>query len=418
MELTVTQELERGIAAHKAGNLKEAERLYRAILQSQPLHPDANHNLGVLAVSVNKVDVSLPLFKTALEANPKIEQFWLSYIDALIKDNKHEVAVQVLEDARKHGVTSEKLQVLEGQLISVVQSINSTSPSKQQLVVLLDYYQKQQFVEAEKLGLFLTKAFPSHPFSWKVLGALFGQTERHTEALNANQKAVELSPGDAEAHSNLGNTLKELGRLDEAEEKYKQSIIFQPEYAKAHYNLGIALEDVGRLNEAKASYATAIKLKSNFTVAHYNFGVTLQKLGRLEEAEASYKHAIELNPGFVEAHSNLGATLQALGRSEEAETSYKQVIKLKPDYAEGRYNLGATLQALGRSEEAEGSYKHAIELKPDFAEAHGNLGVTLHELGRFEEAKASFSTHGAQNEAWLGSDIIGKVVNSLAATIA
>ena len=86
MELTIEQALQQGVTAHKEGKLEEAERLYRTILQSQPLHPDANHNLGVLTVSVNKADVALPLFKTALEANPKIEQFWLSYIDALIKE--------------------------------------------------------------------------------------------------------------------------------------------------------------------------------------------------------------------------------------------------------------------------------------------------------------------------------------------
>ena len=44
MELTIEQALQQGIAAHKEGKLQEAERLYRAILQSQPLHPDANHN--------------------------------------------------------------------------------------------------------------------------------------------------------------------------------------------------------------------------------------------------------------------------------------------------------------------------------------------------------------------------------------
>ena len=77
MEITVEQALQQGLAAHKDGNLQDAERFYRAILQSQPLHPDANHNLGVLALSVNKADVALPLFKTALKANPKIEKFWL-----------------------------------------------------------------------------------------------------------------------------------------------------------------------------------------------------------------------------------------------------------------------------------------------------------------------------------------------------
>ena len=54
MELTIEQALQQGVAAHKEGKLQEAERLYRAIVQSQPLHPDANHNLGVIAVSVDK----------------------------------------------------------------------------------------------------------------------------------------------------------------------------------------------------------------------------------------------------------------------------------------------------------------------------------------------------------------------------
>ena len=84
----IEQALQQGVAAHKEGKLQEAERLYRAILQVQPWQPDANHNLGVVAVSVNKADVALPLFKTALGANPKIEQFWLSYIEALIKEKR------------------------------------------------------------------------------------------------------------------------------------------------------------------------------------------------------------------------------------------------------------------------------------------------------------------------------------------
>ena len=103
MELTIDEALQQGIEAHKEGRLQDAERLYRAILQSQPAHPDANHNLGVLAVSVNKADAALPLFKTALEANAKIEQFWLSYIDALIKEQQFDNAKQVLEQAKTKG---------------------------------------------------------------------------------------------------------------------------------------------------------------------------------------------------------------------------------------------------------------------------------------------------------------------------
>src|SRR3990167_9066266 len=90
VSLTIDQFLQRAIAHHQAGQLKDAERLYRAILQVQPNHPDANHNLGVLAVQVKQPAAGLPHFKAALEANPHQEQYWLSYIDALIQSGQED----------------------------------------------------------------------------------------------------------------------------------------------------------------------------------------------------------------------------------------------------------------------------------------------------------------------------------------
>ena len=84
MEVTVDQALQQGIAARKESKLQEAERLYRAILQVQPNYLDVNHNWGVVALALGKPLEAAPLFKLALEADPKIEQFWLSYIDVLI----------------------------------------------------------------------------------------------------------------------------------------------------------------------------------------------------------------------------------------------------------------------------------------------------------------------------------------------
>ena len=124
MELTIEQALRQGVTAHKEGNLQEAERLYRAIIQSHPAHPDANHNLGVIAVSANKVNEALPLFKTALEANPNIEQFWLSYIDALIKDRQFDNAKQLIEQAKIQGLNGEKLNALASQLVPTNEETN------------------------------------------------------------------------------------------------------------------------------------------------------------------------------------------------------------------------------------------------------------------------------------------------------
>ena len=103
MELTLDQALQKGVEAHKAGQVQEADRLYTAILKAQPKHSDANHNMGVLAVGVGKVEQALPFFKTALQANPATAQFWLSYIDALIRLDKLADAKTLLDQAQSKG---------------------------------------------------------------------------------------------------------------------------------------------------------------------------------------------------------------------------------------------------------------------------------------------------------------------------
>jgi len=387
MELTIEQVLQQGIAAHKEGKLQDAERLYRAILQSQPSHPDANHNLGLLAVSVNKAEAALPLFKNALEANPRIEQFWLSYIDALIKEKQFDNAKEILEQGKKEGVDAGKLNSLKAQIVPIPQTenANSASPSQKQLDSLLEDYQNGRFNEAEKLAVSLTQEFPKHQFGWKVLGAVLGQTDRKSEAVDANQKAVQLFPQDAVAHSNLGVTLKALGRLDEAEASYTQAIALKPDYAEAHSNLGNMLRELSRFEEAEASLRQAIALKPGYTEAHSNLGITLQELGRLAEAEASLRQAIALKPDYAEVHSNLGNTLIELSRLEEAEASLRQAIALKPGYAEAHNSLGVALQELGRLDEAEASYTQAIALKPDYSDAYLNLCELLERRNKLDE---------------------------------
>ena len=114
MQLTVEQALQKAVAAQKRGNLNEAENIYRAILRREPNHPLANHNLGVIAVSLNLAGDALLLFKTALDANPTVEQFWVSYVDALVKAERPKDARQAIKKAKKNGLDAKKL----GKLLS------------------------------------------------------------------------------------------------------------------------------------------------------------------------------------------------------------------------------------------------------------------------------------------------------------
>ena len=250
MKPTLAQALQQAIAAHKEGKLQEAERLYRAILQKKPNNPDANHNLGVLVVSAGKPLEALPFLKQALDTNPEVEQFWLSYIDALVKSGHFDEAQRLIEDSKKNGVAIEKLKVLSERVQKTSLKIE---PPQTQLDALLDHYQNCRFDDAEALAKSLTEEFPAHQFGWKVLGAVFKNTNRVGESLGPLQKSVKLAPKDAEAHNNLGVTLKDLGRLNEAEDSFRAAVAFNSNYAEAYNNLGTNLRAQSRLVEAEAS---------------------------------------------------------------------------------------------------------------------------------------------------------------------
>ena len=452
--MTIDQALQQGVAAHKEGKLHDAERLYRAILQAQPKHPDANHNLGVLAVAAGKPLEAIPLLKLALEANPEIEQFWISYVDALIKVDRLDEAREVLASGEQSGVSTAKLEALQQHLqvgvpndaIKGAQTLtkkrkthaekkknkkrkahlgsSGSEPSQDQLKQLITHYQAGRLEEAKQLAISLTRQFPNHPFGWKVLGAVLEQAGRLEESLAPTKKSIELSPQDAPAHynlglilsrldrlveaeasfkkalalkpdyaearNNLGIILHELARLDEAEEHFEQAISTKPDFAEAYSNLGNVLREKGRLEAAIATYQQAISYKRGYAEAQYNLGVALKELGSLDDAIASYRKAIAIQPAFGKAYCDLGVTLQERGKLDEAVENLMQAVALNPNYALARSNLGLALRELGRLDEAKESLSQAAALQPGSAATHFNLGITLQDLGRLDEAEASF----------------------------
>ena len=162
MELTLDQALQRGVEAHKAGKVQEADRYYTAILKANPKHPDANHNMGVLAVGVGKIQEALPFFKTALEANTNIAQFWLSYVDALIKLDRMDDAKAVLEQAKSKGAKGDSFDQLEKKLgLPSSENVSAHEPSQEQLQGLINLHTKGQYQEALTHASQLLKQFPN-----------------------------------------------------------------------------------------------------------------------------------------------------------------------------------------------------------------------------------------------------------------
>ena len=208
MELTLDQALEKGVEAHKAGQVQEADRYYTAFLKAQPQHPDANHNMGVLAVGVGKVEQALPFFKTALEANPTIAQFWLSYIDALVKLDRTDDAKVVLAQAKDKGISGDGFAQLGEQINITSKNVNTLEPSKEppqeSLTQIVDFYSTGQYKNALDVVNQLLGNFPSYVTLYNMQGAINAALQNYDAAINSYQKAINLKPDYAEAYSNMG----------------------------------------------------------------------------------------------------------------------------------------------------------------------------------------------------------------------
>jgi len=190
-----------------------------------------------------------------------------------------------------------------------------------QLVVL---FNAGHIAELESQVRLLLERYPDSGFAWKTLGVALQLQGK--DSLLALQKATEHLPNDAEAHSNMGNTLLDMGRLDEAEASYRRALKIKPDFAEAHSNLGNILKELGRLDEAVTSYQRALRIKPDIAMAHYNLGNALQDLGQLDEAVASYRRALKINPDYVEAYHNL---LFCLSHSEgvKAQTLFAEHVR-------------------------------------------------------------------------------------------
>ena len=392
MELTLDQALQKGVEAHKVGKVQEADQYYTAILKANPNHPEANHNMGVLAVGVGKAEAALPFFKTALEAKPSIAQFWIGYINALIKLDQMDVARDALEQAKTKGVKANGLEQIEEQLgSSPSKSSNAQEPSQDQLNSLFKLYNQNRLQQVVNEAQTLTKRYTKSLTLWNLIGSSAAQLGQLDEAVNAFQKAISINPDYAKAYYNMGNALRDLGKLDEAVEAYKKALASKPDYAEAYNNMGYIFQQQEKPEEAIEAYNNAISIKPDYADANYNMGNALTEQAKLEEAIEAYNNAISIKPDYAEAYSNMGLAFQHQGKLDEAIEAYNNAISIKPDYAEAYSNMGNALKGQGRLEEAIEAYKKTVSINPNYAEAYNNMGNALKEQNKLEEAIQAYN---------------------------
>jgi predicted O-linked N-acetylglucosamine transferase (SPINDLY family) len=252
---SVSQTFELALQYHRAGNLQQAEVLYRQILQLagdasfHPEFPDAYNNLGTVLAARGELAEAITHFRQALHVRPDFAEAHYNLGIALQDQGRPEEAI---------------------------------ASYRQALRLKPDYAQAHD-----------------------ILGTALAAQGKLTEAVANYRQALQVKPDFAEAFANLGIALMAQGKAAEALESYRQALHLRPDYAEAYNNLGTALRVQGKFDEAIANYRQALRLKPHYADAHNNLANALNEHGKLEEAVANYRQALRLKPNYAGAHSNL-----------------------------------------------------------------------------------------------------------------
>ncbi|NNM24564.1 MAG: tetratricopeptide repeat protein [Phycisphaerales bacterium] len=138
-------------------------------------------------------------------------------------------------------------------------------------------------------------AGPRNADGWFEHAVACEEEESFDEAAESYRKVLAESPRYPEAHFNLGNVLRALGRPEAAEEHFRLAVDQDPALAEGWYNLADMQEEQGQLEAAVASLRSAVAIAPAYADAHYNLALCLERLERDAEAAGHWRSYLDLD---------------------------------------------------------------------------------------------------------------------------
>jgi len=383
---------QQGLKLHKSGKVELACQVYTLVLNANPEHSMANHNMGALAVDIGKVQEALPFFEAALEANADVAQFWVSYIDALINVERIADAQAVFGQAKSNGAKGDGFDKLEQRLNEAGQE-----PLKGKQVASEPQLKQPNILDTLKLDQAISLAKKkakagSTEEAKRVYQDILTKFPKNKRAINGLKELADTPVGNAskvqgppqsqlQALINLYNHGQLKQALDQA-----NILLQQFPSSSVLYNIcGAVYKELGQFDASVEAFSRAITIQPDYADAYNNKGLVLKKQGKPEEAIEAYNNVLAFKPEYAEAYNNMGIVLQEQGKLEEAIEAYNKALALKPDEAEIYNNMGNALHEQGKLEEAIEAYNKALALKPDEAEVYINMSIAKLQTNSWKE---------------------------------
>src|SRR5918994_58944 len=236
------------------------------------------------------------------------------------------------------------------------------------------------FERATELDANYASAWAALGGALQLKGMFLSISEYLSKAIQVLHRAIALRPTLAVAHTWLGMSLLNLGRVEEAIASLGEAIALEPDNAQVHQGLARELwMGQGRVNQAVEHLKRAISLNPEAGYSYLQLSYLQALLGDLDGAEASARQAIELQERAVSgtqgllivgAHARLGYVHFLRGQYDRALEEYRRELEFlaTTDHGLRERTLIELHQKLSALHDARGDRQQA--------ERFGNLAIS------------------------------------------
>ncbi|OGQ58252.1 MAG: hypothetical protein A3J24_00665 [Deltaproteobacteria bacterium RIFCSPLOWO2_02_FULL_53_8] len=395
------KQFQRAIELQQAGQFQDAEKICRRILKQHPRNAAVLHLLGVIAIGMQRHAEAVELIGRAISIDNQSPEFYCNLGIPLQQLGRFTEAIAAFSRAIE----------LKPDFAEAFHNMGET---------LLRQEHIDQAISCFKLATsYKANYYQAH---FNLANALMakGMTE---EAITAFGRAIELgNPAEKiAALLNLANLLHLSGRAAEAINTYGEIFKITTDDWRPYANMGTTLIELGRIDEAIAFLERAIAVNPSCVEAYSNLATIFHNRGFTEKAVEYSSKALAMQPNAV-AYNNLGASYSDLKMADKAAECFRKAIELQPDFVDAYFNLGNIFLKRGEPHTALENYNKAIIFQPDHADAHWNRSLALLTLGDLEQGWEEYEWRMRQGPFhkgdvrpfpypfWDGSSLEGKTI--------
>ncbi|MFP4686577.1 MAG: tetratricopeptide repeat protein [bacterium] len=398
---------ERATAAHRQGNLNEAESLYRQTVALSPRDMTAARSyrfLGDIFSEREQYSRALQFYEYSLELAEEepIFHYRIGRVyEQLDRESEVETALTRAIDLEERA----DFYLARGNFYfdngSYEQAVDDYSrgvelQARPDIYLNLGLAYKQLGMDQSAIETFekLLKLDLSDQKRYEVamnLGRLYLDQDHPRDALSRFDEARQLNP-TAAAFYNLGQARIEIEDFAGAADAINQAAQLEPDNYPLYVDLGYVYEQMEEYQRSIAAYRKALQIEPESTAILYALGRLYELIDQPVQALDYYRQLIDIEEG-----PRLGAVYRRMGEifldqneNRQAATAFRNASLLAPDDHEINYNLGIAYFRSERGEDAIAEFKNALAGETDSIKYRLALAETLFLTGYRDQSLEQF----------------------------